>query len=107
MTRSEKKQSGFSISKARKFFHNYAHCFITGLIFTQPGWHDCYAFDAVRQLMGNGSEFVNLAKDLPHGTMHPQANAITGRYMQHLKGRRKDTGELEPGDVLPVIQKLH
>lgn len=86
---------------ASRFFKNYVHVFLVGSIFSQPGWHDCFAFDAVRYVMGNGPEFVNLAKHVPHGTMHPHANSEIGKYVHHLKGpTRKETGQLMPGDVL-------
>lgn len=85
---------------ASRFFKNYLHVFIVGSIFTQQGWHDCFGFDAIRHVMGNGEEFVNLAKDVPHGTMHPFQNCAPGLYMEHLKGDRKDTGELRQGDVV-------
>jgi hypothetical protein len=85
---------------ASRFFKNYVHVPLVGTIFTQQGWHDCFAFDAVRHLMGNGPEFVNLAKHVPHGTMHPYQNAAPGEYMLHLKGDRKDTGKLKQGDVV-------
>lgn len=82
------------------FFRNYLQVFITGTIFTQQGWHDCFGFDAIRHIMGNGEEFVNLAKEVPHGTMHPFQNCAPGEYMMHLKGPRKDTGTLKEGDVI-------
>ncbi len=58
--------------------HPLAGRFIVGTNFTQQGWHDCYVFDAVRHVMGNGPEFVNLATGLPHGTMHPFENCAPG-----------------------------
>lgn len=80
---------------ASRFAKNYLHVFITGVIFTQPGWHDCFGFDAVRQIMGNGPEFVNLAAALPYGTMHPFVNSILGSYMDHRKGARKESRSTE------------
>jgi hypothetical protein len=32
---------------------------------------------------------VDLAKDLPRGTMHVFVNSVCGAYMDHLKGKRK------------------
>lgn len=84
---------------ARRFFKNYVHVFLVGTIFSQPGWHDCYAFDAVRQVMGNGPEFVNLAKSVPHGHMHPLQVSAPGQYLNHYKGPRKDTRMLKPEDT--------
>jgi hypothetical protein len=86
---------------ASRFFKNYVHVFLVGSIFTQPGWHDCFGFDAVRQVMGNGPEFVNLAAHVPHGHMHPFQISAPGQYMWHLKGpTRKETGQLKPEDTL-------
>ena len=97
---------------ASKFFRNYVHVFIVGSIFAQApqynekgqyaggGWHDCIAFDAIRHLMGNGPEFVNLAKDVPLGTMHPLQNCAPGKFLVHLKGDRKNTGKLKEGDLV-------
>jgi hypothetical protein len=85
---------------ASRFFKNYVHVFIAGTIFTQQGWHDCFAFDAIRRLMGNGPEFVNLAKNVPQGHMHPFQISAPGEFMWHLKGNRKDTKQLRPEDTV-------
>lgn len=88
---------------AKEFFKNYLHMFITGVIFTQQWWHDCIGFDCSRFLAtekGNGGEFVNLAEGLPKGTMHPFQNCAPGKFMVHLKGDRKDTGQLREGDLI-------
>lgn len=96
---------------AGKFFKNYIHTFIVGSIFTQApkynehgqyiggGWHDCVAFDAIRGIMGNGPEFVNLAKDVKFGHMHPFQRSAPGQYMEHYKGNRKETRQLRPEDT--------
>ena len=86
--------------KARVFLKNYAHIFLVGSIFTQPGWHDCFAFDAIRHVMGNGEEFLNLAAHVPEKHMHPFQISAPGEYMWHLKGRRKETGQLRPEDTV-------
>lgn len=88
---------------ARKFAKSYLHTFIVGTIFTQPGWHDCWGFDAIRTVMtqnGDGDGFVNLSKNVPHGHMHPFQISAPGRYMNHYKGNRKDTKQLRPGDLI-------
>jgi len=98
---------GFNAShpKADEFIKNYAHTFITGtflanMIHGRPGWNDCCGYDAIRHLMGDGEEFVNLCADVPKGTMHPLQNCIVGNYITHLKGNRKNTGKLEEGDII-------
>lgn len=100
---------------AKKFLRDYAHVFIVGSIFTQApqynekgqyvggGWHDCIAFDIIRKMSymaGHEGEFLNLAAGVPAGTMHPFQNCAPGEYMWHLKGSRKDTGELKDGDII-------
>jgi hypothetical protein len=69
---------------AGRFLKNYVHVPIVGTNFTQQGWHDCFVFDAVRHVMGNGPEFVNLAKHVRHGHMHPFQVSAPGQYMMHL-----------------------
>ena len=91
--------------KAREFMKNYVHTFISGtfhanFMFNRPCWHDCGAFDAIRHVMGNGEEFVNLAKDIPQGHMHPLQLSAPGKYLNHLKGDRKDTGKLRKEDLV-------
>lgn len=100
---------------AKKFFRDYVHIFVTGTFLTQApqfneqgqymggGWHDCIAFDVVRYLRkkeGHEGEFLNLSAHVPRGTMHPHANSEIGKYCHHLKGARKETGELKAGDVV-------
>ena len=89
---------------ARKWAKNYLHVFLTGAIFAsgffgRPGWNDCCGFDAVRHVMGNGPEFVNLARNVPKGHMHPLQITAPGEFIHHLKGNRKDTGVLRPEDT--------
>ncbi|HZD13375.1 MAG TPA: hypothetical protein VE177_07655, partial [Candidatus Binatus sp.] len=86
---------------AGKFSKNLLGLFMSGTIFTQQRWHDSEGFDVIRKhVFENGPEFVNIAKDVPHGTMHPQANTVLGQYMWHLKGDRKDTKKLREGDLV-------
>jgi hypothetical protein len=86
---------------AKEFAKNYLHTFITGTIFGnmmfgRPGWNDCVAFDAMRLAVfqDKSEEFVNLAKDVPHGHMHPFQITAPGEYMNHYKGARKETQKL-------------
>lgn len=75
----------------KKFYELYLTTFLSGAIFMQPGWHDCYGFDVARKAMMSDSAFVNLAKDVPKGTMHPFVNCELAAYMDHRKGERKNT----------------
>lgn len=85
--------------RCRQLMEAMKNVFKTGLIFTQPAWHDCIAFDLIRQQM-DADLFVDLAAGQPHGTMHPQANSVLGKYMHHLKGLRKNEGRLRDDDIV-------
>jgi hypothetical protein len=82
---------------AGRFMKNYVHVPIVGTIFTQQGWHDCFAFDAVRHVMGNGPEFVNLAKHVRHGHMHPFEVSAPGQFMSHLQGQQERHEAIKAG----------
>lgn len=87
-----------------RFMKNYRNVFISGSHFTQPGWNDCYGFDAMRQLyyqQGYQDAFHNLAEGVPEGTMHPFVNTILGKYMDHRKGPRKDSSSTSKDLVEP------
>lgn len=74
------------------FAKAYREVFFSGVIFTLQGWHDCYGFDLVRKVFKDYDAFVDLAKDLPKGTMHPIVNSILGSVIDHKKGLRKISG---------------
>jgi len=70
------------------------NCLFSGVVFALPRWWDMQTFDWSRTaLVANkphlASAFVDLAKDLPRGCMHPFINSRVGAYMDHLKGARK------------------
>lgn len=70
------------------FMQVYKGMFLNGYIFLNTAWHDCIAYDTVRQA-GDPIFFHNLAANLPRGTMHPFVNSELGKYMDHRKGPRK------------------
>ena len=81
---------------ANKFYNAYVNTFISGAIFAnlvhgRCGWNDCCGFDGIRLLLNKPEAFVNLAKDLPKGTMHPFVNTKLGKFMDHRKGPRKES----------------
>lgn len=82
---------------AKQFMNSLIHTYITGTAFAnylhgRPCWNDCGQYDAVRHIMGNGEEFINLAAGLPQGTMHVFINSRLGAFMDHRKGNRKGQG---------------
>lgn len=90
----------------QKFMTFYINTFSSGYIFTQPGWHDCYGFDAARKLFAmvkpkSPEHFNDLAKDLPKVCHHPFVNSVLGSCMDHRKGQRKNTRSTEQDLIKP------
>jgi hypothetical protein len=56
-----------------------------------PQWHDCMAFDATVRAFGNRINVKNLSGE-HHKSMHPMAMTELGRYIDHCKGGRKESG---------------
>lgn len=70
------------------------NCLFSGIVFALPRWWDMTVFDWAREAFCAmdpklKNEFVDLAADLPRGTMHPFINSVIGSVMDHLKGQRK------------------
>lgn len=84
-----------------RFINSYVGIFMSGVFLTLPGWHDCFAFDAIRSITPEKHAFNNLAAGLPEGTMHPFVNSVLGTYMDHRKGKRKESRSTEKDLVAP------
>lgn len=73
-------------------------------IFTMEEWHDSYVFEEVRkriQAKYPKSAFHNISEGLVNGEGHPFINSDLGKYFDHLKGDRKDTGKSnKPRDLI-------
>jgi len=81
---------------AKPFFKMYLEIVLSGIIFSQPGWHDCWAFDLARKTICENTpsakvHFKDLAENLQRGVMHPFISSVLGAFMDHRKGNRKDT----------------
>lgn len=67
-------------------------------IFTMAEWHDSFVFDRVRE------QFDLVEHDwsagLVKGEGHPLINSEWGAYLDHLKGKRKQTGRSAGKDLL-------
>ena len=82
----------------KRFMHTYCHIFQQGIIFTLPGWHDCYAFDTARRTFPKA-----LFNDIGYGAgaeaNHVFINSVLGKYMDHCKGNRKQVGYSSTRDL--------
>lgn len=80
----------------KKFQAMYDHAEIG--IFTLDEWHDSFVFDAVRN--SSSLNELNWSENLITGEGHPLINSEWGRFLDHLKGNRKNYGHSLAKDLL-------
>lgn len=69
------------------FIKAFAGLYHTEEVFLLPEWHDSYTLDWLR------NKLLTATYAIPHKSKgHPFINSLLGKYMDHLKGRRKDAG---------------
>ena len=66
-------------------------------IFTLDEWHDSFVFDAVRKPMQLNE--LDWSSNLITGEGHPIINTDLGKYLDHLKGKRKNYGRSLVSDL--------
>ena len=85
------------------FVQDFANMYINDTMFNEKEWHDSYLFDVVRKRYRDtkGARFHNLNPDpdLKGLAGHPFVNSELGKYMDHMKGDRKNIGHSESRDV--------
>lgn len=69
-------------------------------IFKMTEWHDSWVFDRIRETMPATWAQLNWNKGIVQGEGHPLINSEWGAYLDHLKGKRKDTGHSLPQDLV-------
>ncbi len=94
-------ETGFHVLDARHpahrmFLTEWRKVYLDGTIFRLGQWHDCKAYDFVReQFETAGVKFENLSGEFSTKG-HPIAYSKLGRYLDHCKGpRRKAQGYSE------------
>lgn len=80
----------------KKFQTMYDHA-ETG-IFTLEEWHDSFVFDVVRR--SSSLNELNWSEGLISNEGHPLINSDWGKYLDHLKGERKLTGQSRQRDLI-------
>lgn len=69
------------------FLKNYIDVYRKGILFSLPGWHDCWALDhAVKESL---VPYNNLSPDYPKKGINVMPHSILGEYVIHNKGNRK------------------
>lgn len=84
----------------REFMERIERYYVSGRIFKLRQWHDCEVFDSVRKEMTHEKKITtqNLTPPL-YKHNHPFVNSPLGKYLDHLKGNRKDKGTSHSWDI--------
>jgi hypothetical protein len=76
-----------------RFLYSYGYYYSSDAIFTLPQWHDCMPFDVARKSIDpQENKCLNLSPPNSFWYDHVFINSELGKYMDHMKGPRKDVG---------------
>ena len=88
--------------ECRQFVRDFVNMYNNDRIFTHGEWHDSYIWDVLRRQFQDRCKFHDLnpfsQTDAKAG--HPFINSELGKYMDHLKGARKEAGKSKPKDLV-------
>lgn len=89
-------------AECRQFVQDFVGMYNTDRIFEQREWHDSYIFDVLRKQFQSRCRFHNLNPSWEDKGLagHPFINSELGRYMDHVKGDRKQQGHSKPKEVV-------
>ena len=97
---------GYNLHDAltRPFIDSVTGLYITDELFNYPEWHDSFLWDIIRkqyrdELKANFFN-INPDPDTKGRAKHPFINSELGRYMDHMKGDRKDKGHSNSNEVV-------
>jgi len=88
----------------RSFVKQFQGAYDDGSIFGMSEWNDCWVFDRIRERVQMQHPLwrqLNWTEGFSkQGEGHPLINTAWGAYLDHLKGRRKDTGRSAAKDLV-------
>ena len=87
----------------RTWLGEFQKAYDTGRLFQMQEWNDCWVFDETRkeiQATHPSWQQLNWSAGLISGEGHPLINTAWGAYLDHLKGRRKDSGRSHNKDLI-------
>ena len=95
--------------ETRKFINDFVNMYNTDNIFNEREWHDSYIWDVIRKRYQPTNQFHNLNPSYDNKGLagHPFINSELGRYMDHVKGKRKSHGHSRANDIDVTIHKDH
>lgn len=88
--------------RCASFINDFADMYRKDLIFHEREWHDSYIWDLIRRRYKDECEFFNLnpEPDTKGLAKHPFINSELGRYMDHIKGKRKNQGHSRGKEIV-------
>lgn len=88
----------------QSFVQQFQAAYDDGSIFQMLEWNDCWVFDRIRERVQIQQPLwrqLNWTEGFSkQGEGHPLINTAWGAYLDHLKGRRKDTGRSDSKDLI-------
>lgn len=88
----------------KSFVKQFQAAYDDGSIFEMDEWNDCWVFDRIRErVQSQWPSWQQLnwtAGFSKQGEGHPLINTPWGAYLDHLKGRRKETGRSDDKDLI-------
>ena len=87
----------------QKWLYEFQLAYDSGRVMTMAEYNDCWVFDETRKEVQVGSphwQQLNWSAGLIKGEGHPLINTAWGAYLDHLKGKRKDTGKSHTKDLI-------
>lgn len=100
-------ETGFHMVDARhpahrSFLQELRAVYLDGTIFRLPQWHDCMAYDFVREQFEEAGVLFHNLSGIHRNDPHPMAKSEIGAYLDHLKGpNRKRAGFSPEGRFAP------
>jgi hypothetical protein len=85
------------------WLHEFQKAYDSDRVMTMAEYNDCWVFDETRkevQLSNHSWCQLNWSAGLIKGEGHPLINTAWGAYLDHLKGKRKDSGKSAAKDLL-------
>lgn len=87
----------------QQWLREFQLAYDSGRLFEMAEWNDCWVFDETRkevQATNPTWQQLNWSAGLIKGEGHPLINTAWGSYLDHLKGKRKDTGKSSAKDLI-------
>jgi hypothetical protein len=85
------------------WLYEFQKAYDSDRVMTMSEYNDCWVFDETRkevQIKNHNWHQLNWSAGLIKGEGHPLINTAWGAYLDHLNGKRKDTGHSDTKDLI-------